>query len=89
MLSVCCLLPKQTKQELDAFFSILRDFEVMEGENEEEMKEDVSFTPVQSGVTRWHSFINGDATMTTPVPPPEASFTVSLDLTHYQVSAKC
>jgi hypothetical protein len=36
----------KTKQELDAFFTILRDFEVMEGETSEEMSEEVNFTPI-------------------------------------------
>eukprot|EP00571_Detonula_confervacea_P007149 CAMPEP_0172327528 /NCGR_PEP_ID=MMETSP1058-20130122/59834_1 /TAXON_ID=83371 /ORGANISM="Detonula confervacea, Strain CCMP 353" /LENGTH=954 /DNA_ID=CAMNT_0013044607 /DNA_START=137 /DNA_END=3001 /DNA_ORIENTATION=+ len=73
-----------TKQELDAFFTILRDFEVMEGETAEEMAEDVNFTPVQSGVTRWHSSGNGaDSSMATM--SPETTFSVSLDLGHYKV----
>ena len=73
-----------TKQELDAFFTILRDFEVMEGENEEEMAEDVSFTHVQSGVTRWHSSVR-DAADSSMTIPPETTFSVSLDLSDYKV----
>jgi len=71
-----------TKQELDAFFTILRDFEVMEGETAQEMEDDVSFTPVQNGITRWHpSQLNGKA----GVIPAETTFTVSLDLSDYKV----
>ena len=73
----------QTKQELDAFFTILRDFEVMEGETAEEMAEDINFSPVESGVTRWHYDPNnlrmGDTI------PTETAFSVSLDLSHYKV----
>jgi len=72
-----------TKQELDAFFTILRDFEVMEGETAQEMEDDVSFTPVQSGVTRWHpsQLTNGAV----GVMPAETTFSVSLDLSDYKV----
>ena len=54
----------------------------MEGESAEEMKEDVNFTPVQSGVTRWHSENEGDSSSSIP---PETTFSVSLDLSHYKV----
>ncbi|KAL7441626.1 hypothetical protein ACHAXM_007929 [Skeletonema potamos] len=72
-----------TKQELDAFFTILRDFEVMEGETAQEMEDDVSFTPVQSGVTRWHpSQLTTSAVRATPA---ETTFSASLDLSDYKV----
>jgi hypothetical protein len=45
---------RPTKQELDAYFSILRSFEEMEGETEEQMETEVTFTPVQSGTTRYN-----------------------------------
>lgn len=86
------LSPRQTKQELDAFFTILRDFEVMEGETAEEMAEDVTFTPVQSGGTRWRRGAGpssgggtspGAAGAVTLA--PETTFSVSLDLSHYRV----
>jgi len=75
-----------TKQELDAFFTILRDFEVMEGEDAETMNEEASFTPVQSGDTRWarhdHSKTDSDELFDIP---HETTFTVTLDLSHYKV----
>ncbi len=46
------------------------------------MKEDVNFTPVQSGVTRWHSRTEGDSSTSIA---PETTFSVSLDLSHYKV----
>lgn len=71
-----------TKQELDAFFTILRDFD----EDAETMNEEASFTPVQSGNTRWahhdHSHIDSDELFGIP---PETTFSVSLDLSHYKV----
>jgi len=61
----------------------------MEGETAEEMAEDVSFTSVQSGVTRWHSSKNNNidhAAASSPIgKPPETIFSVSLDLSHYKV----
>ena len=74
-------LTQPTKQELDSFFTILRDFEVMEGETAQEMEDDVSFTPVQNGVTRWHP------SQLTPIGsflPAETSFSVTLDLSDYK-----
>lgn len=86
---------KQTKQELDAFFTILRDFEVMEGETAEEMATDVNFTPVQGVLTRWHpmSYLssNSDDRNTAEgsngggMIPNETTFSVLLDLSHYKV----
>lgn len=81
-----------TKQELDAFFTILRDFEIMGGETTEEMAEDVNFSPVQHGVTRWHrsasSFGMHDGAAGAATSPtallPETTFSVSLDLHHYK-----
>eukprot|EP00956_Cyclotella_meneghiniana_P040950 scaffold210252_cov125-Cyclotella_meneghiniana.AAC.1 len=71
---------RPTKQELDAFFSILRDVEVMEGETEEQMETDVTFAPVQSGITRWHpKHIDGDTAVR-----PETTFSLSLDLSRYK-----
>ncbi|KAL7458334.1 hypothetical protein ACHAWC_010495 [Mediolabrus comicus] len=76
-------ITQPTKQELDAFFTILRDFEVMEGETAQEMDDDVSFTPVQSGVTRWHpSHLNTAARV--PTERAETKFSVSLDLSDYK-----
>ncbi|KAL7546410.1 hypothetical protein ACHAWF_009747, partial [Thalassiosira exigua] len=80
-----------TKQELDAFFTILRDFEVMEGESAEQMADDVNFTPVHSGFTRWHPSGSSGGSDGTPsssasvVPPPETTFSISLDLSDYNV----
>jgi hypothetical protein len=72
-----------TKQELDSFFTILRDFEVMEGETVQQMDDDVSFTLVQSGVTRWHpSHLNTAARV--PTERAETTFSVSLDLSDYK-----
>jgi hypothetical protein len=72
-----------TKQELDAFFTILRDFEMREGESAQEMEDDVSFTPIQTGVTRWHpSLLNSAARGAFP---DETIFSVSLDLSDYKV----
>ena len=67
-----------TKQELDTFFSILRDFEQMEGETEEQMEAEVTFTPVQSGTTRWYSSDQEKEN-------PETTFSVTLDLSRYKV----
>lgn len=72
-----------TKQELDAFFSILRDFEQMEGETEQQMETEVTFTPIQSGATRWHSAQREDKGDGVRV-QPETRFSVSLDLSHYK-----
>lgn len=70
-----------TKQELDAFFTILRNFEAMEGETAEDMAVDVNFSPVQSGFTKWNPLGNSvDASLTA-----ETTFSVSLDLSHYKV----
>ena len=56
----------------------------MEGETSEEMAEEVNFTPIQGGFTRWHpSSIDGD--ITNVVIPPETTFSVSIDLSHYKV----
>ena len=56
----------------------------MEGETSEEMAEEVNFTPTQGGFTRWHpSSIDGD--ITNVVIPPETTFSVSIDLSHYKV----
>ena len=72
---------RPTKSELDAFFSILRDFEEMEGESEEQMETEVTFTPIQSGSTRWHiSQRNADTFI-----PPETTFSVMLDLSRYKI----
>jgi hypothetical protein len=71
---------RPTKQELDAFFSVLRDFEEMEGETEEQMETEVTFTPIQSGKTRWHSSNHGSN-----VVEPETTFSVTLDLSRYKV----
>jgi len=75
-----------TKQELDAFFTILRDFEVMEGEDAETMNEEASFTPVQSGNTRWAHYDHSktDSTELFDI-PSETTFSVTLDLSHYKV----
>ncbi|EJK47549.1 hypothetical protein THAOC_33721, partial [Thalassiosira oceanica] len=44
-----------TKEDLDSFFTVLRDFEAAEGETARQMEDDVSFTPVQRGPTRWRT----------------------------------
>ena len=72
-----------SKQELDTFFSILRDFEEMEGETEEQMETEVTFTPVQSGTTRWYSLNQGKNEDITS--QPETTFSVTLDLSRYKV----
>eukprot|EP00804_Cyclotella_cryptica_P015516 CCRYP_003559-RA/>CCRYP_003559-RA protein AED:0.01 eAED:0.01 QI:117/1/1/1/0.33/0.25/4/4045/860 len=72
-----------TKQELDAFFYILRDFEQLEGETEEQMETEVTFTPVQSGATRWHSSHRDDKGDDVRI-QPETRFSVTLDLSHYK-----
>ena len=74
-----------SKQELDAFFTILRDIEIMEGESAQEMEDDVSFTPIQNGVTRWHPSQLNSAT---GVIPAETRFSVSLDLSDYKTGDK-
>ena len=56
----------------------------MEGETAEEMAEDVNFTPVQSGVTRWHATSSSSSKKNMAI-PPETTFSVSLDLHHYKV----
>jgi hypothetical protein len=73
----------QTKEELDAFFAILRDFEMMEGETSEEMAEEVNFTPIQSGFSRWHT-LNANEISDILI-PSETEFSVSIDLSHYKV----
>ena len=78
-----CGVAQPTKQEMDAFFSILRDFEEMEGESEEQMETEVTFTPVQSGFTRWHSEQQKENVNTTI--QPETTFSVTLDLSRYKV----
>lgn len=55
----------------------------MEGETAEQMAEDVSFTPAQRGVTRWHS--SSSSKDTSLAVAPETTFSVSLDLSHYNV----
>jgi hypothetical protein len=74
---------RPTKQELDAFFSILRDIEQMEGETEEQMETEVTFTPVQSGRTRWHS--SSQQQGSDDIIQPERTFSVTLDLSRYKV----
>lgn len=56
----------------------------MEGESTEEMMEEASFTPVQSGFTRWHSSQSGKNEKPT-VSPPETTFSVTVDLSQYKV----
>ncbi|KAL9189278.1 hypothetical protein ACHAXT_011768 [Thalassiosira profunda] len=80
-----CILMRKTKQELDTFFSIVRDFEVMDGETTAEMQDDVSFTPVQSGATRWHSSANDGAD--SPL-SPETTFSASIDISDYKEGAR-
>lgn len=55
----------------------------MEGETSEEMSEEVNFTPIQSGFTRWHSFADDESPNV--IIPPETLFSVSVDLSHYKV----
>lgn len=59
----------------------------MEGETAEEMAEDVNFTPVQSGVTRWDSSGRKGADDPSSMANigTETTFSVSLDLRHYKV----
>ena len=67
-----------TKQELDTFFTVLRDFEAMEGETASQMEDDVSFAPVRTGVTRWRAHAGRGEVI-----PPETTFSVTLDLSDY------
>jgi hypothetical protein len=55
----------------------------MEGETSEEMAEEVNFTPIQSGFTRWHTF--SDNEIPENLVPPETEFSVSIDLSPYKV----
>ena len=45
------------------------------------MAEDVNFSPVQNGFTRWHH--SEESTSSTTI-PPETTFSISLDLHHYK-----
>lgn len=67
----------------------------MGGETAEEMAEDVNFSPVQNGFTRWHRSSSifrmndntagtvASSTSSTAI-PPETTFSISLDLHHYK-----
>ena len=78
------------KGELDAFFEVLQDFEVMEGETTEEM--DVRFAdPVQGARTRWNPSRgnrraeNDDDVHAAGAIPTEATFSAKLNLSSYEV----
>lgn len=53
----------------------------MGGETAEEMAEDVNFSPVQNGFTRWH---HSEGSTSSTTIPPETIFSISLDLHHYK-----
>jgi len=72
-----------TKEDLDSFFSVLRDFEAMEGETSRQMEDDVSFTPVQRGPTRWRTRPADGKKGGTAIIPAETTFEVTLDLSDY------
>lgn len=57
----------------------------MEGETSEEMAEEVNFTPVQSGFTRWRWHTFNDDEIPDILIPPETEFSVSIDLSPYKV----
>jgi len=80
-------ISQPTKNELDSFFTILRDFEAMEGKTAEEMMAEVSFTTVQKGFTRWHSSQIKNIQSLRNL-PPETSFSVNVDLSRYRVGDK-
>ncbi|KAL7469136.1 hypothetical protein ACHAXS_009387 [Conticribra weissflogii] len=80
-------ISQPTKNELDSFFTILRDFEAREGKTAEEMMTEVSFTTVQKGFTRWHSSQIKNIESLRSV-APETIFSVNVDLSRYKVGDK-